>query len=148
MCGCTKTPINNINTGLEPDGFPTQAYIEKCVLFRSIPQRSRQSPPTLSFCFVLPDQVHGSLHKSEPGHAEERLPTTVPQELVPGPILMGWGFVPLSFSGDSDLWFFSALVPVFPFFICASTSTTLSQGVYLALNASFTIRICYPAFSL
>ena len=32
---------DNINIGCEPDGFPTQAYIEKYVLFLSTLHRSR-----------------------------------------------------------------------------------------------------------
>ena len=70
---------------------------------------------------------------------ERRLPKTVPQEFVPGSMLI---------NGVSAWCPFFALHPrkevfglvvfhghwflFFPFFICASTSTTLSLGMYLA----------------
>ena len=82
---------DNINIRCELDGFPTQVYIKKCMLFLSI---FTGVADHLYILFLFLFRFTGAgLHKSEPDHMEEQLPTTVPHELVPGPMLMGWGSV-------------------------------------------------------
>ena len=72
----------DVNTGCDPDNFPTQSYINKwvsssvCLLGRRL----------MAF-FSAPYQVPRGIHEPEPHDMGERFRTTVPEEPLQGRML-------------------------------------------------------------
>lgn len=73
---------DNINIGCEPDGFPTQSYINQSVLPLILP---RLEGGSRSFSF---HQVPRRIWQPKLDHMEGRLQPAVPRELVHGPMLI------------------------------------------------------------